>query len=415
MKIKGNNYRGTLQAPGSKSHVQRLLLLACLSKKPSQIAGFHRSADNLSMLAALKQFGHTFQELDTTIMVQPSKHKSSHLKIDIGESGFGLRSLAFVGNCFSESYQLEGQGTLKNREHWASIESLQKLGLEVVHQEGKLPLQIKGKINNFHLNLDGASGSQHLSGLFLLAAATEGNWQISIENLTSAPYFEWTLRMLQEAGFQYEKQDNSYYFTGAQELQLANTAVEGDWSSVAAHLVAAAISGEILVDGLNQNSLQADQALLDILLAFGAKLEWKQEKLLVWESAEKLPFHTNLSDCPDLFPVVVILACASKEVCQISGISRLQNKESDRLAAMTEALSAWNIAFEINGDAICIHGKGKLPQASLKSHHDHRIAMAISIASLLSEEGQELDDLSCLNKSYPEFYTDFQRLSASAL
>jgi 3-phosphoshikimate 1-carboxyvinyltransferase len=76
---------------------------------------------------------------------------------------------------------------------------------------------------------------------------------------------------------------------------------------------------------------------LDILVAFGAKLEWKQEKLLVLESAEKLPFHANLTDCPDLFPVLVVLACASKEVCQISGISRLQNKESDRLAAMSEA------------------------------------------------------------------------------
>ena len=414
MKIKGNNYRGTLQAPGSKSHAQRLLLLACLSKKPSQIDGFHQSADNLSMLAALEQFGHKFQELDTTIMVQPNKHKSSHLKIDIGESGFGLRTLAFVGNCFSESYVLEGQGTLNNREHWATIESLQKLGLEVVHQEGKLPLHVKGKIKNFNLNLDGASGSQHLSGLFLLAAATEGTWQISIENLKSAPYFEWTLHILQEAGFQYQKQDNTYYFTGAQELQLANTAVEGDWSSVAAHLVAAAISGEILVDGLNPNSLQADQALLDILVAFGAKLEWKQEKLLVLESAEKLPFHANLTDCPDLFPVLVILACASKEVCQISGISRLQNKESDRLAVMCEALNAWNIPFEIDGDCISIHGKGKLPKARLKSHYDHRIAMAISIASLISEAGQEIDDITCLNKSYPGFYQDFQRLSGSA-
>ena len=112
--------------------------------------------------------------------------------------------------------------------------------------------------------------------------------------------------------------------------------------------------------------------------------------------------------------MLVILACASKEVCQISGISRLQNKESDRLAVMSEALRAWNIPFEIKGDTISIHGKGKLPMASLKSHHDHRIAMAISIASLISEEGQELDDITCLNKSYPGFYEDFQRLSASA-
>lgn len=414
MKIKANKYFGVLRAPGSKSHAQRLLLLATLSKNNSKITDFHSSADNLSMLAALKQVAQFSNENETTLFIEPSHTKSAHLNFDIGESGFGLRTLAFVGVCFADSFTLKGHGSLGSRTHWATIESLQILGLEVLHQEGKLPLEVKGKIKNFQLALDGSSGSQHLSGLFLMAAVTKGTWQITIENLKSAPYFDWTLHLLQEAGFQYEKKEHTYFFTGAQDLQFTQSAVEGDWSSMAAHLIAAAICGELEVSGLKQNSLQADQALLEILVDFGAAVEWKQEKLMIAEAQEKKSFKTDLSDCPDLFPVLVVLACASNEMSQISGISRLQNKESDRLAVMCEALSAWKIRFDIDADTIYIHGEGKLPFAKLSSYNDHRIAMAICIASLLSKEGQEIDDLTCLSKSYPEFYSDFKRLSASA-
>jgi 3-phosphoshikimate 1-carboxyvinyltransferase len=411
MIIQANKYKGHLNAPGSKSHAQRLLLLAALSKNKCIIDQFDNSADNLSMLAALRQFNHELHIEGARVYVEPNHSKSAHVAIQIGESGFALRTLAFVGHCFADSYTLNGTGSLLSRSHWATIHTLETLGLVVQHDDGKLPLQISGTIQNFQLTVDGSSGSQHISGLFMLASQIKGSWEITIENLKSAPYFHWTLAELQQAGFIYDLKDNTYFFNGAQDLQLKDPIIEGDWSSMAAHLVAAAISGSVKVSGLLANSIQADRGLLKILADFGAQIKWEKEIITVEKVKEAKGFHTDINDHPDLFPVLVVLACAASEKSSIQGIHRLQNKESDRLAAMCVALDAWGVKFEIVDDRISIFGNGKLPFAQLRSYNDHRIAMAICIASLLSTEGQEIDELSCLKKSYPGFYEDFLALS----
>ena len=411
MIIQANKYKGHLNAPGSKSHAQRLLLLAALSKNKCSIQNFDNSADNLSMLAALGQLKHQLSLEGTQVLVEPYQSENASIDIQIGESGFGLRTLAFVAHLFATSYSIHGTGSLLNRSHWATIHTLESLGLVVQHDDGKLPLQISGTIQHFKLTVDGSSGSQHVSGLFMLASQIKGSWEITIENLKSAPYFYWTLATLCQAGFVYKLKERTYYFEGAQDLQVNHAVIEGDWSSVAAHLVGAAISGSIHVSGLLADSLQADRGLLKILSAFGAEIKWEDGVLTVTQAKEAKGFQTAINDHPDLFPVLVILACAATNKSSIGGIHRLQNKESDRLTAMCAALDAWNISYEIDKDQITIWGKGKLPFAQLNSHNDHRIAMAICIASLLSEDGQAINEMHCLKKSYPNFYKDFMALS----
>jgi 3-phosphoshikimate 1-carboxyvinyltransferase len=411
MIIQANKYQGSIHAPGSKSHAQRLLLLAALSKNKCIIDQFDNSADNLSMLKALRQFNHALHIEGARVYVEPSHSKSAHVAIQIGESGFGLRTLAFVGHLFAGSYSITGDGSLLTRSHWATIHTLESLGLEVKHEDGKLPLQITGTIQNFKLTVDGSSGSQHVSGLFMLASQVKGSWEITIENLKSAPYFHWTLAALSQAGFVYELKERTYFFTGAQDLRFNDAVIEGDWSSVAAHLVGAAIRGTIHISGLLADSMQADRGLLKILSEFGAQIKWEKSILTVTHAKETKGFQADINDHPDLFPVLVILACAATNKSRIEGIHRLQNKESDRLAAMCAALDAWGIKFEIVDDYISIYGNGALPFAKLSSFNDHRIAMAICIASLLSTEGQEIDDLQCLKKSYPNFFEDFLALS----
>jgi 3-phosphoshikimate 1-carboxyvinyltransferase len=411
MIIQANKYKGHLNAPGSKSHAQRLLLLAALSKNKCIIDQFDNSADNLSMLKALRQFNHALHIEGARVYVERNHSKSAHVAIQIGESGFGLRTLAFVGHLFASSYSIHGTGSLLTRSHWATIHALESLGLVVQHEDGKLPLQISGTIQHFKLTVDGSSGSQHVSGLFMLASQIKGSWEITIENLKSAPYFHLTLAALSQAGFVYEMKEHTYFFEGAQDLQVHHAVIEGDWSSVAAHLVGAAISGSIHVSGLLADSLQADRGLLKILADFGAQIKWEKEIIIVEKAKEAKGFHTDINDHPDLFPVLVVLACAASEKSSIQGIHRLQNKESDRLAAMCVALDAWGVKFEIVDDCISIFGNGKLPFAQLRSYNDHRIAMAICIASLLSADGQSIDEMHCLKKSYPNFYLDFLALS----
>jgi 3-phosphoshikimate 1-carboxyvinyltransferase len=397
MKLSETHYSGRLSAPASKSHGQRLLIAAAISETFSPIKNLGTDRDTLAMQAALKNLR--------------SKQQNSPIQlIDVGESGFALRTLAFVAHHFCSSYHLNGSGTILQRTHWATIRLLEQLGLNVSHQDGKLPLEINGTISNTQLEVDGTDGSQYVSGLFLLAAKHPGYWQITINNLNSRPYFEMTLEVLVQFGFKYQVIANTYTFEGAQRLSCSNLCVEGDWSSVAAHLVAAAINGEIQVSGLNPNSLQPDKYLLEALTVYGAEIAWENETLLLKSTSHKRPFEFDFTQQPDLFPVMVVLACSVKGISTLSGIHRLKNKESDRLQAMCEALSKWGVSYELNGMSLNVYGSGIIEACQVNTYHDHRIVMAASIANMLSAKVLLPTDSGALQKSYPGFLTDFQRL-----
>jgi 3-phosphoshikimate 1-carboxyvinyltransferase len=398
MQIKAQRYNGRLIAPASKSHGQRLLILAALSAQHCSIQNLGSDNDTNAMSAA----------------VQHLKNKSNpkeSISISVGESGFALRSLAFVAAAFFDTYELTGKGTLLTRHQWATIQVLEQLGLGVSHQNGMLPIVVNGSITNTQIEIDASEGSQFVSGLFLLAAKHPGHWQIAIKELSSRPYFEMTLAALREFGFQYERSNDVFTFVGNQVLSCAEVQVEGDWSSVAAHLVGAAIRGEIRVLGLNQESLQPDKNVLIALEQFGATCKWENSELLIKNSKDKTPFDFDCTQQPDLFPVLVVLACAANGKSSMKGIHRLKNKESDRLMVMCEALTTWGVHYQIKGEQIDIYGIGKVNSGAVKTYHDHRIVMASCVASLLCEEGQEIDNTLAIEKSYPGFVADFLRLT----
>jgi 3-phosphoshikimate 1-carboxyvinyltransferase len=398
MQIKAQRYNGQLLAPASKSHGQRLLILAALSAQHCSIENLGSDNDTKAMSAALQYFEH-------------KRNSKESISISVGESGFALRSLAFVAAAFFKSYELSGKGTLLNRQHWATIHLLEQLGLSVSHQNGLLPIAVKGSVTNTELEIDASEGSQFVSGLFLFAAKQPGTWKIAIKKLSSRPYFEMTLAALREFGFQYQRSKDVFSFEGNQALSCAHIQVEGDWSSVAAHLVGAAIRGEIHVSGLNPESLQPDKNLLHALEQFGAPYKWKNGNLILTESKNKTPFEFDCTQQPDLFPVLVVLACAANGTSSIKGIHRLKNKESDRLQVMCEAISKWGIRYEIKEQVILIHGTGSIATAQIETYQDHRIVMAGCVASLLCTEGQKIDGVLAIEKSYPGFIADFLYLT----
>jgi 3-phosphoshikimate 1-carboxyvinyltransferase len=398
MQVNAQHYFGHLLAPPSKSHGQRLLLLAALSDDPCHIEQLGDDNDTRAMAAAIAG-------------IQNHKKTKRPISISVGESGFALRTLAFVAAAFFDSYELTGKGTLRNRQHFATIHLLEQLGLSVIQKDGVLPITVHGAIHHTEIEVDASEGSQFVSGLFMLAAKHPGNWKIKIKELNSRPYFEMTLAALQQFGFQYAYAQDTYEFNGNQTLSCVRAQVEGDWSSVAAHLVGAAIQGELSISGLNPESLQPDKNLLGAIDQFGAKYEWKEGVLFISESKVKTSFDFDCTQQPDLFPVLVVLACAAIGTSSIHGIHRLQNKESDRLSAMCAALQSWGVAYQIEEQKIDITGKGTIEHTEIETFHDHRIVMAGCVASLLNDKGQELTEVDTVQKSYPDFIKDFKRLT----
>ena len=202
--------------------------------------------------------------------------------------------------------------------------------------------------------------------------------------------------------------ENTYSIAGNQSYHPSTCHIEGDWSGAANHIVGAAISGIVYLSGLRIDSLQADRQILEVITEFGATVEQSESELIVRESLEKRPIHTNIEDCPDLFPILVVLACAANGTSIIHGIQRLQNKESDRLLVMCELLTTFGLSYQIQSNEIHIHGTGKIGGGIVNTHQDHRIAMAASIAATISTQDIILSDESCISKSYPKFFQDLR-------
>jgi 3-phosphoshikimate 1-carboxyvinyltransferase len=257
------------------------------------------------------------------------------------------------------------------------------------------------------MTVNGEEGSQAISGLFLLAPFLIKGIRISIEALKSRPYLEMTIQRMRDFGITLEEKDpNSYFIPGSQICNGQEIQIEGDWSGAANHLVGAAISGELTIDGLKKDSLQADRKILEVLQDFGASYHWEGTRLKMSQSETKTPFETDIRDCPDLFPILVVLACAAQGKSRIIGVDRLKNKESDRLSVMCEILETFDVPFKLESNAIVISGKETVSGGIINTHHDHRIAMASTIAACIASSSIVLTEENCVTKSYPSFFTD---------
>jgi 3-phosphoshikimate 1-carboxyvinyltransferase len=404
--IKPFHFKHSIQANASKSDAQRCLILAALSNSTTIIHGLDGSDDVRAMLSCIEGLGATFHPKEGVIEPISERNKDS-IDLNVGESGFALRSLSFVGMALTKKLNIQGSGTLLKRDQTQLCQLLEQAGLSIQSNSKKLPLQIEGQVTLDRMTVNGEEGSQAISGLFLLAPFLTKGIHISIEALKSRPYLEMTIQRMRDFGITLEEKDpNSYFIPGSQICNGQEIQIEGDWSGAANHLVGAAISGELTIDGLKKDSLQADRKILEVLQDFGAKFHWEGNRLKMSQSETKTPFETDIRDCPDLFPILVVLACAARGKSRIVGVDRLKNKESDRLSVMCEILETFDVPFKLESNAIVISGKETVSGGIINTHQDHRIAMASTIAACIASSSIVLTEENCVTKSYPSFFTD---------
>ena len=222
--------------------------------------------------------------------------------------------------------------------------------------------------------------------------------------------------------FGYEVQNNNYAsFTIKPIHQLTgnpiNYTVEGDWSGAAFLLVAGAISGKIIVQGLDPFSTQADKAILQAVIASGATISIEEKQIEIAPPVTGLsalkPFHFNATDCPDLFPPLVALAAYCNGTSVIEGVSRLAHKESNRGLTLQEEFAKMGVTIILQDDLMMVKGGEGLNGATVHSRHDHRIAMACAVAALQASGETTVEEAEAINKSYPDFYSHLQLLNAA--
>ncbi len=397
---------GEIQTPQSKSYTIRALAGALLSEGHSIILNPSICEDTKSAFAIIEELGAEVEHSKNSILVKGGLNKKNHV-LDCGESALCVRLFSALAPLFDDDITIIGQGSLLNRNFTDVEQSLISAGVNIVSNLGYLPINIQGNYSKYNFGINSSISSQFLSGLIFALPTLNFDSKIIVNNLQSKPYINLSLEILKQFGIKIKHTDfQEFNISGNQKYNSTSITVEGDWSNASFLLVAGAISGYVKIKGLNINSLQGDRNILQILDRAGAFITINEDNIEIKKGVLK-SFNYNASDTPDLFPALVSLASACQGISKIIGTDRLVNKESNRLEALISEFSKLGINIFEQENTLFVEG-GDINGAEVETHNDHRIAMALAVAGLTSEEHVIIDNSECISKSYPDFYNDLK-------
>ena len=404
------------QVPPSKSVTHRAYVLAASCDQPTRIFQPLRAHDCDSTLAALTQFGAVVHSFDDGVSVSGPLSLTHPITLDLANSGTSLRLLLGQASLFKQRVKLTGDRSLQSRPNVELLEALRILGASVESRSGCAPIEIVGEIRGGQVTLPSAISSQFASGLLLALAKLHSTSTLVLETpVHSQPYFEITVDMVREFGGEVELHSTETSLTAhirGKNLRSPGVyAVEGDWSSAAFLLVAAwALEQPIGLNGLKSNSLQADHRIAGILGQIGCGFAWAEGDYLQFTPRRQSTINQlNVRDCPDLFPILCVLAALSPNRTTILGAPNLRHKESDRIQLMYDGLTTLGLNCHQLPDGIVIEGGG-LKAGRVETQLDHRIQMSFRVLAAVTSTAIELDGQGCEKVSYPKFEHDLERL-----
>jgi len=407
---------GDIQAPASKSSMQRACAAALAAGGTTRIKNPGFSNDDEAAMGVIRALGANISKDGRDLMVKSAGVLARKEEVFCGESGLGIRMFTPLVAMNSNPIHITGEGSLLNRPMDFFDTVLPQLGVTVQSNDGKLPLTVQGPLQPKDISIDGSLSSQFLTGLLIAYAASGADGvSITVTNLKSKPYVDLTLSVMADFGLPVPENINyeKFVFKGGEidKNRERTYTVEGDWSGGAFLLVAGAIAGNITVRGLDVHSTQADKAILHALSQCGAGISIETNQINLRPASLKA-FQFDATDCPDLFPPLVALAAYCKGTTVIQGVSRLEHKESNRAITLQDEFDKMGVEIDLQDDLMLIKGTGKVKGADLFSHHDHRIAMAGAVAALKADGYTSIEEAEAIKKSYPDFYDHISLLGA---
>ncbi|MBR4675197.1 MAG: 3-phosphoshikimate 1-carboxyvinyltransferase [Victivallales bacterium] len=402
---------GCVEAIPSKSVAHRVLIAAALADVATDVVlnGF-TSADIEATIRCIKALGAIVQPLDNGLRVVPGKSPIGQALFDCGESGSTLRFMLPVAAArLPNGAEFIGAGRLPNRPLGELCDGLRANGCNL--SANSVPLTLTGRLTGGEFQLPGNVSSQYITGLLLALPITPRGGCIRLTSqLESSDYVTMTLQVLEQFGIVVERLSDGWRVPGGQTYRSpGNVLVEGDWSNAAALLCAGAIDGRVTVRGMNVASAQGDRRIMEFLRDFGAKVAVDGEAITV----ASRPLHgvtLDISENPDLFPVLAVVAAAAEGRTVLANAKRVRMKECDRLSGMAEMLTAVGANVTETEDSLIIDGGTPLHGAHVNVHNDHRLVMAAVLLSLATNANIEVDNVEAVNKSFPCFLDDWKRI-----
>ena len=394
---------GSVDLESSKSISNRLLIIKALCKTKFEIQNLSNAKDTKILNEILNSF-------------------ETKKEINCEDAGTALRFLVAFLATKKGNWKISGSERMHERPIKPLIDSLVKLGSNIHYLENKgfPPIEIKSeKLTSGKLKLPGNISSQFISALLLIAPTIKGGLNLEITSkVLSKPYIDMTLGLMSEFGIEYSW-ENNLIKVKEQNYLSKNIKVENDWSAASFWYSFLALSknGEIQIPNLFNNSIQGDSVLSVIYSKIGIKTEFNEESIIL-SKTERLAkeLELDLSNYPDLALPIIVTCAGLGTKAYLIGLESLKIKESNRLECIKKELSKFNINCEINSSSIKIKENQNIvqPTSIIECHNDHRIVM--SIAPLcMKVDYVKFDDKEVVNKSYPKFWEDFDRVSKNMM
>ena len=409
--VSSGRLKGIVAPPCSKSYAQRALAVALLASGKSVLRNMDFCNDTLSALNCIKMLGAEAERTDEhTIVVEGGLKPRGNL-LSVGESGLSARLFTPIAALCGEPIVISGEGTLLYRPMDMMIQPLRALGVDVRDGGGRLPIEVCGPMKGGQIDVDGSVSSQCITGLLLSLPLAEQDTVINVNAAVSKPYLDMTIDTAERFGVAIEHNDyEQFYIAGGQSYEAVEYDVEGDWSAAAMLLVAGAVAGEVAVKNISTLSKQADVAICDALVRAGAELT-SESDMVSAAHRELHGFEFDATNCPDLFPALATLAAAAEGESRIKGTHRLEHKESNRAEAIRTEFGKHGIEVDMSEeDIMIIRGGAIRGGVEVDSHGDHRMAMTLAVAGLLSDGGVTIHGAESVAKSYPDFFETLQML-----
>jgi len=416
---------GPCTVPSSKSQAQRAIVAAALGRGITVLRGYGACEDTEAAVEAVRALGAAVTvDGDSLIIGGVNIFRASCREIFTGESGLLTRLMIPLGSFLTlhnGEVTVRGGGTLIHRDMSETEEAMKTVGVDI--SGGRVPFTIRGALDGGEYTLDGSKSSQIISGLLMALPMARKATMLTVEHPVSTGYLRMTLEVLHRFGIMVELIQETpgrlvFWIPGRQRYRaVAEFFLEADWSSAAYLLVAEHIgryvgrgagcgAEPLLKDGflydklltheyvpygntfLHRGTVQADERIMDVLRMCGPGMK---------------SFDFDATDCPDLFPVLAVLACFCHGTSTIRGVGRLRSKESDRAEAIFASLTALGAVISVRDGVMHVTG-GPLHGGYVSSYHDHRMAMSLAVAAAFIDEDVYIDDISCAGKSYPGFF-----------
>lgn len=415
MKIKSikSTLSGRIRIPASKSHTIRAVAIAGVAEGTSILKGPLYSADAISCIDGIKEFGGKVVQGDDLIITGTGGlPKKSCKKIDVGNSGTTLRILTGLASLANFPIIFDGDSSIRSRPMTPLLDALSAMGARVQSTGGKCPFTVQGPVKGNKVTVNGIS-SQFVTGLLITAPLAEGITEITVENLHEEPYVELTLDWLHKMNIEFEQRGLEWFrIPGGQKYKAFERQIPADFSSATFSACAAAITGsEILVKGLDFQDAQGDKEIFTFLEKMGAKITHTDRGVIV-KGGELNGIDIDMNNTPDALPAMAVTGCFAKGVTRLLNVEQARLKECDRIAAVFKELKKMGARIEELRDGLVIY-QSDLTGTEVHGYDDHRMVMSLAVAGLIAKGETIIDTAESVNITYPTFVDDMRAIGAN--